>query len=62
VLSEGYCIYNGAPKDVQTYFGNFGLKMSRFSNPADKLSYIASEPQRVLSKAITIEGLANESS
>ena len=61
VLSEGYCIYNGAPKDVKTYFGDFGLKMNRFSNPADKLSYIASEPKRVLSDKVTIESLAYES-
>jgi len=61
VLSEGYCIYNGAPKDVKTYFGDFGLKMNRFSNPADKLSYIASEPKRVLSDKVTIESLSYES-
>jgi hypothetical protein len=59
VLSEGYCIYNGAPNDVKTYFGELGLKMSRFSNPADKLSYIASEPKRLLSSDTTIEALAS---
>lgn len=62
MLSEGYCIYNGAPNDVKTYFGEYGLKMSRFSNPADKLSYIASEPKRLLSNDATIEDLAKKSS
>ena len=48
VLSEGYCIYNGTPQGVKDYFSDFGLKMSRYSNPADKLSIIAAEPRKVL--------------
>ena len=48
LLSEGYTIYNGPPKLVKEYFEKYGLTMSRYSNPADKLSIIASEPFRVL--------------
>ena len=48
VLSEGYTIYNGPPQKVKEYFDKYGLVMSRYSNPADKLSIIASEPYRVL--------------
>ena len=48
LLSEGYTIYNGPPKYVKDYFTQFGLKMGRFSNPADKLSNIAAEPKSVL--------------
>ena len=33
---------------VKEYFDKYGLVMSRYSNPADKLSIIASEPYRVL--------------
>ena len=48
LLSEGYTIYNGPPSHVKDYFDKYGLVMSRYSNPADKLSIIASEPYRVL--------------
>ena len=48
MLSEGRTIYNGPPVMVKDYFEQFGLKMSRFSNPADKLSRVASEPLLVL--------------
>lgn len=44
MLSEGYTIYNGAPKDIKVYFEQFGLKMSKFTNPADKMTLIASVP------------------
>ena len=44
VLSEGYTIFNGPPSLVKEYFEKMGLQMSRFSNPSDKLSNIASEP------------------
>lgn len=54
VLSEGYIIFNGPPKFVKDYFQGFGLKMGRFSNPADKLSSIASEPKTVLGEQNTI--------
>ena len=40
LLSEGFCVYNGPPAGVQDYFSAFGLKIGRFSNPADKLSVI----------------------
>jgi hypothetical protein len=58
VLSEGYCIYNGTPQGVKEYFSDFGLTMSRYSNPADKLSIIAAEPRKVLKKTVTIQQLA----
>ena len=48
LLSEGYMIYNGPPNLVKNYFEKLGLQMSRFSNPADKLSNIAAEPQTML--------------
>ena len=54
MLSEGYTSYNGAPKDIKIYFEQFGLKMSKFSNPADKLTLIASVPQQILDPDIEI--------
>ena len=54
VLSEGFVIYNGPPKLVKDYFSGLGLQMSRFSNPADKLSNIAAEPKTVLGDQMTI--------
>lgn len=27
LLSEGYCVYNGSPKDVRGYFSQFGLQI-----------------------------------
>ena len=62
MLSEGYCIYNGSPKNVLEYFSKFGLKTNHFFNPADKLSIIASEPKRILNQFITIKELAEKSS
>lgn len=62
LLSEGYTIYNGPPLGVRAYFEKNGLQMSNYSNPADKLSIIASMPKTVLSKDTTIEGLAEQSS
>jgi ATP-binding cassette, subfamily G (WHITE), eye pigment precursor transporter len=50
LLSEGYTIYNGPPGLIKEYFKQFGLKMNQFSNPADKLSNIASEPRNELNK------------
>ena len=38
LLSEGYTVYSGPPSMVNYYFQQFGLKMGRYSNPADKLS------------------------
>ena len=54
MLSEGYIIYNGPPKYVKDYFTKFGLQMGRFSNPADKLSNIAAEPNSMLGDEMTI--------
>ena len=58
VLSEGYTVYNGPPMEVKPYFSQFGLQMSNYSNPADKLSIIASVPKTVLTKDVTIKDLA----
>ena len=60
VLSEGYTIYNGPPMEVKSYFSQFGLQMANYSNPADKLSIIASVPRTVLTKDITIKNLSIE--
>ena len=57
-MSEGYTIYNGKPSDVLDYFKEFGLKFSKHTNPADKLSMIASEPLKYLNCKATIENLA----
>ena len=54
VLSEGHTIYNGPPQDVKSYFEAYGLKMNLYSNPADKLSIIASMPKKLLNEGITI--------
>ena len=59
VLSEGYTVYSGPPSMVATYFEQFGLKMGRYSNPADKLSVIAAEPTSVLTSEATIIDLHN---
>ena len=59
VLSEGYTVYSGPPSMVATYFEQFGLKMGRYSNPADKLSVIAAEPTSVLTNEATIIDLHN---
>ena len=61
VLSDGYCIYNRPPKDVKEYFSPLGLQMNRYSNPADKLSFIASEPKQALTKGSTIQILSQYS-
>ena len=58
VLSEGFTIYNGAPSQVEKFFSPLGLKMTKFSNPADKLSIIASQPRYVLNKDVDIEGIS----
>ena len=57
VLSEGYTIYEGPPNKVKQYFEQFGLQMGRFTNPADKLSIIASEPFSLLTRENTITNL-----
>lgn len=54
LLSEGFTIYNGPPGQVKNYFESYGLKMGRYSNPADKLSMIAAEPRKVLREDVTI--------
>jgi ABC-type multidrug transport system ATPase subunit len=62
LLSEGYCVFNGKPSEVKDYFASYGLKMGRYSNPADKLSIIASEPRYALNNnKVTIVDLAQDS-
>ena len=59
LLSEGRTIYNGPPIGVKPYFERFGLQMRAYSNPADKLSIIASQPRQILNDQMTVEQLAN---
>lgn len=54
VLSEGYCIFNGAPREVKSHFCELGMPDFRYANPADKLSVIASEPKLSVNKTATI--------
>lgn len=58
LLSEGYTVYNGPPQGVKDYFASFGLKMTNYTNPADKLSIIAAMPRKVLTESITIKQLS----
>jgi hypothetical protein len=58
-LSEGFKIYDGATKSqIRDYFATFGLKMSKYANPADKISNIAAMPTKELRDGITIRELA----
>lgn len=59
MLSEGHTIFNGPPRLVKDYFEGLGLQMSRFSNPADKLSRIAAEPCTMLGEKYTIQELVS---
>lgn len=54
LLSEGYTIYNDSPAKIANYFLPYGLNMSRFANPADKLSIIASVPLVLLDSRANI--------
>ena len=54
VLSEGYTIYNGPPAEVFNFFTPLGLTIAKYTNPADKLSIIASAPRKALNDKITI--------
>jgi hypothetical protein len=44
LLSEGFTIFNGPPSEVTSFFSQWGFKPPKYSNPADKLSNIASMP------------------
>ena len=57
VLSEGRTIYSGPPMQIRSYFEQFGLKITKYSNPADKISVIASEPKRLLNESVNIISL-----
>ena len=54
LLSEGFTVYNGPPQGVKDYFAPYGLEIKNYSNPADKLSIIASMPRLVLKQDTTI--------
>jgi len=60
LLSEGYTIYNGPPAGVKDYFSSFGLQMSRYVNPADKLSIIAASPRYLLKQDTTVLNMHQE--
>jgi len=57
LLSEGYTIFNSKPSLVKDHFRQFGLKMSKFANPADKMSNIAAQPWSELREGITLADL-----
>ena len=59
LLSEGHCIYQGAPELVRDYFLGLGLLgLKPHSSIADKLSAIAYHPLKVLADAHTIPALS----
>jgi ABC-type multidrug transport system ATPase subunit len=58
LLSEGFTIYSGPPDKVAAFFSNWGFNMPKFSNPADKLSKIASAPWSELKGNVTIIEIA----
>jgi ABC-type multidrug transport system ATPase subunit len=60
LLSEGHTVYSGPPQNIKSYFEQYGLKMSKFCNPADKLSLIASVPRKVLGPDASILQLSEE--
>ena len=60
LLSEGYTVYNDCPKKIANYFSPYGLNMSRFANPADKLIIIASAPLSLLNSQATIVQIASD--
>ena len=57
LLSEGYTIYNSHPSLVKDHFAQFGLRMSKFANPADKLSNIAAQPWSELNDGVCLADL-----
>lgn len=59
ILSEGYMVFNGPPETAYKHFKQFGFKMLKFSNPADKVSIIAAEPRKLLSPSTSIYDLAD---
>lgn len=59
-LAEGHTIYNGPPKLVHDYFKQYGFKPNIYSNPADKLSNIASLPWMELDEGTTILHIAKD--
>lgn len=57
LLSEGYLVYQGPPEKVRNYFSQFGLQMSEFTNPADKISHVSAHPRSCMNPGVTILSL-----
>ena len=51
LLSEGHMVYYGRPADVRSYFDRYGLVMGLYSNPADKLITVATNPRKCITTA-----------
>ena len=60
LMSEGYMIYNGPPREAGDFFSQFGLVLKQNCNPADKLLSIASNPRRNLDQNITIKEISKQ--
>ena len=60
LMSEGYMIYNGPPKQAGQFFTQFGLVLKNNCNPADKLCSIACDPRRNLDQNVTILELTKQ--
>jgi len=58
LLSEGFTIFNDSPHNINRFYIPYGLKMSKYANPADKLSVIAASPFSVLDINTSIVDLA----
>ncbi|CDW87920.1 abc transporter family protein [Stylonychia lemnae] len=60
-LSEGHTIYNGPTNQIPGYFmKNFGLKIKKYTNPADYLIKMAHDP-KLISDKLTIDALKIQS-
>ena len=59
-LADGYTIYSGPPEQCFAYFRQFGLNVASHTNPADKMSIIASQPRKILNDNVTIKMLYKE--
>ena len=59
-LAEGYTVYCGPPEHCFNYMSQFGLRVPKNTNPADKMSIIAAQPRLILNENMTIKHLAKE--
>ena len=60
LLSDGFMIYSGTPKGCIEYFKKFGVIMSTYSNPADKLAQIAASCKTIISEDLEFFDLVDE--